>query len=116
MGQIQQSYAWVGKATSTHTGQKTAHEASDLSDSTWEPQCIASYTDERCHGAKVKPNTSTACKRCAGIVLLYLTQVERSALAVPFKREVDSLKGAQRSRRMVKAAENKTQEKAGGRV
>ena len=72
------------------------------------------HTDERCHGIKVKPNRSTACKRCEGILLLYLAsagpQVKHCALAVPFKREVDQLKGMQRTRKMVRAAENKAQE------
>lgn len=45
MGQIQKSHTQVGKPTSTHTGWKMAHEASDFLDRIWEPQHITSYTE-----------------------------------------------------------------------
>lgn len=72
------------------------------------------HTDEPCHSAKVKPNRTAACKRREG-TLLYLAstglQARHCALAVPFKREVDWLKGAQRTTRTVRAEGNKTHEK-----
>lgn len=45
MGQIQKSHTQVGKPTSTHTGWKTAHEASDFLDRIWEPRHVPSYTE-----------------------------------------------------------------------
>lgn len=72
-----------------------AHEASDLSDRIREPQRITSYA--QMNDVTVQKLNQTGALPLRDVKEYFCStqpaQVKRCALAVPFKREVDQLKG-----------------------